>query len=354
MEGLEGLRGLRLGPQPSRRLLLPACAARGLSTEPPAILPLDLQWTEMAPTIVQTAGEPALSSLGLAGWTPVGMAQQCLEYLHISQNLPWWATIIVGTVCIRMVIFPLVIMTQRHVGHFNNSMPQVVHLQQRFSEARKAGDQIEAQRYASEIATFMKEKNLNPFKNFLGPLAQAPFFISFFLALRGMANCPVDSMKDGGLYWFTDLTVPDQFYGLPVITSLTLLVTIELGVDTGKMNNENAKSIKYLFRAVPFLMLPFSAQFPAAILCYWASTNFFSVLQVSFLKVPAVREFFKIPKHIPAPQQQANPLNQKTFVENFRESWENVKLSKELDERKQAQRAIAARKMSAIQAKKFK
>jgi hypothetical protein len=33
-----------------------------------------------------------------------------------------------------------------------------------------------------------------------------------------MANCPVESMTSGGLFWFVDLTVQDPFYALPVIT----------------------------------------------------------------------------------------------------------------------------------------
>lgn len=43
-----------------------------------------------------------------------------------------------------------------------------------------------------------------------------------------MANLPVDSLKTGGLYWFTDLTLADPYYILPMITSLTLLATLEV------------------------------------------------------------------------------------------------------------------------------
>ena len=31
--------------------------------------------------------------------------------------------------------------------------------------------------------------------------------MSMFFALRGMAELPVESMKNGGLSWFTDLTI---------------------------------------------------------------------------------------------------------------------------------------------------
>jgi hypothetical protein len=38
----------------------------------------------------------------------------------------------------------------------------------------------------------------------------------------------VPSLKGGGLSWFTDLTTPDPFYILPVLTGLTFLATVEV------------------------------------------------------------------------------------------------------------------------------
>lgn len=43
-----------------------------------------------------------------------------------------------------------------------------------------------------------------------------------------MANVPVDSMRTGGLFWFTDLTLPDPYYLLPILTSATMWLTIEV------------------------------------------------------------------------------------------------------------------------------
>ena len=38
----------------------------------------------------------------------------------------------------------------------------------------------------------------------------------------------VPSLKGGGAYWFTDLTTPDDLLILPVLTSLTFLVIVEV------------------------------------------------------------------------------------------------------------------------------
>jgi hypothetical protein len=60
--------------------------------DPPAI-PLEVE------TLVETlplSGEPTFASLGLGGWSPVGIVQNCMEYLHISCDLPWWMSIVIG------------------------------------------------------------------------------------------------------------------------------------------------------------------------------------------------------------------------------------------------------------------
>jgi len=89
---------------------------------------------------------------------------------------------------------------------------------------------------------------------------QAPVFISFFFALRKMANLPVESLKDGGFLWLKDLTVHDPYYIMPIITSVTMFITIELGTDG---TNIHAMGImRYVLRALPFIVLPFMLHFP--------------------------------------------------------------------------------------------
>jgi hypothetical protein len=62
--------------------------------EPPAIPPSVEELVETLPL----SGEPPFASLGLGGWTPVGIVQNCMEYLHIGCDLPWWISIIIGNI----------------------------------------------------------------------------------------------------------------------------------------------------------------------------------------------------------------------------------------------------------------
>lgn len=58
--------------------------------EPPA-LPVE----ELTKVILSANGEPTFASLGLGGWTPSGIVQQLLEYVHV-EGLPWWLAIVLG------------------------------------------------------------------------------------------------------------------------------------------------------------------------------------------------------------------------------------------------------------------
>lgn len=77
---------------------------------------------------------------------------------------------------------------------------------------------------------FMEFRKTSGFKlrKMLTPLIQAPFFISAFLGIRNMCNLPVESMQSGGILWFTDLTIADPYYILPVLASSTILLMIHV------------------------------------------------------------------------------------------------------------------------------
>ncbi|XP_037084728.1 mitochondrial inner membrane protein OXA1L-like [Pollicipes pollicipes] len=292
-----------------------------------------MSWSIVAGQQLNALGEPALASLGLGGWTPPGLFQQFFEMLHVSAGLPWWGAIAVGTVVIRLCVFPLVVRSQKNAVTMNNNLPRMQALQVRMTEARQMGNEIEASRWTNELIKFMKEKDINPLKSLLVPMAQIPIFVSVFFGLRKMANLPLMSMKDGGMLWFTDLTVPDPYYLLPAVTALTLLATIEIGADGARLpTSPNAHLVKYFLRAMPFVVFPLTINFPAAILCYWVCSNFVALGQVIFLKIPVVRTYFNIPAKIVHDQSKL-PIQKKPFVQGVKESWSNMKISKSLEDR---------------------
>ncbi|RID49710.1 hypothetical protein BRARA_H00490 [Brassica rapa] len=69
-----------------------------------------------------------------------------------------------------------------------------------------------------------------------GLIIQGPIFISFFFAIRNMAE-KVPSFKTGGTLWFTDLTTADTTYILPLLTAITFIIMVESNMQEGMEGN---------------------------------------------------------------------------------------------------------------------
>ncbi|CAF1360777.1 unnamed protein product [Adineta steineri] len=301
----------------------------GYIPEPPMI-PSDVP----VEFLLNAAGEPALSTLGLGQWyLPTGWVQQSLDLIHANLGLPWWATIMIGTLILRTATIPIAIYNQRSAGQMQLHMPKLQELQAKLQEARIRNDQLAIMRAGGDLMEFMKYSDVKPWKAMLGPFMQMPFFISFFLGIRALANYPLESMMFGGMLWFPDLTVPDPYYILPVFTACTMFLTMELGIETG-MRTANLGPIgRNALRVIPFLSLIFTINFSSALTLYWATSNVISLAQSVVLRQPSIRRALRLPA--PPPKRTEPKIKKKKGIAGFRENYRNSKLLAEVEKRKQ-------------------
>ncbi|XP_031618184.1 mitochondrial inner membrane protein OXA1L-like isoform X2 [Contarinia nasturtii] len=290
---------------------------RNINHTPSILAAAAVMATESTTATLTTNSEPSFVELGLGGYTPVGILQNGLEFLHVSYDLPWFATIAISTVIIRILITPLAVLAQRNTAVMCNVLPQVNDIQSKMVRAGKAGNTLEFAQYNEELKNIMKDKRYNPIKNMLVPLAQAPIFISYYFGINAMVDAPVLSLQTGGIFWFTDLTVADPYYILPLISCGTIALTIYTGTDGARSSHPN-KLINYVIKALPVIIFPFIMNFPAAIVIYWTTSNFWSLIQAPIFRIEKVRKFLKIPKINPVQpkkQEQSDIQNVKSFVQ---------------------------------------
>ncbi|KAK9768870.1 hypothetical protein K7432_000101 [Basidiobolus ranarum] len=235
-----------------------------------------------------------LKAMGLVNNSPVGLIQAALEFIHVSTGIPWWGTIVATTLLIRLALFPLVIKLQRNAATLHNIKPEMDHLTMQLNKAKAEGDTAAIGQYSQEFRGLFEKHQANPFKMLALPLMQAPVMLSFFFALRDMAQLPVPQFQTGGTAWFTDLTLADPYYILPALSGLGFLAILELGSEAGT-NAGQTKQLKWLFRFMAVAMVPVTANFASSIFVYWVTSNLFSVGQVLSLKSPAIRKAFNIP-----------------------------------------------------------
>ncbi|XP_071876454.1 OXA1L mitochondrial inner membrane protein [Bombus fervidus] len=273
---------------------------------------------------LHTNGEPTFESLGLGGYGPMGIIQTFYELLHINCNLPWWATIVLTSTLIKFATFPCTILAQKNATNMSTILPQMVRLQENMTEARTCGNYQEASVYAFELQELLKKNNVKmfPVSNYLKIAAHLPIFF----ALRQMTAKPVESLKEGGLWWFMDLTSTDPYYLLPLGTTITLYAVIS---HTLKNSESLTPIIRNMFKILPVISFIFAIKFPGAILCHWTVSNILTVAENQVMRLEKVKAYFNIP-----PVQRMTTKNtvkkDKGFKQSFSDAWTNMKISNRL------------------------
>ncbi|XP_021551066.1 mitochondrial inner membrane protein OXA1L [Neomonachus schauinslandi] len=280
--------------------------------------------------VIQAAAGQSFAELGLGSYTPVGLIQNLLEFMHVNLGLPWWGAIAACTVLARCLVFPLIVKGQREAAKIHNHLPEIQKFSTRIREAKLAGDDAEFYKASSEMTFYQKKHDVKLFRPLILPLTQAPIFISFFIALREMANLPVPSLQTGGLLWFQDLTLSDPTYILPLVVTATMWGVLELGAETG-VQSSDLQWMRNVIRVMPLAVLPITIHFPTAVFMYWLSSNMFSLVQVAGLRIPAVRTILKIPQRVVHDSNKLLP--REGFVKSFKRGWKNAELAHQLKER---------------------
>lgn len=163
-----------------------------------------------------------LKSLGLDyGFGPTAMMEWILEHVHVLCGTPWWASIALTAVLVRAVLF------YPYVGAADNGAklawvkPITQPLTTKMNAAARLGDNTETMRLRQEIQKIHKRAGISLIRTFF-PLIQAPIGFGTFFLLRAMAKLPVPGLETGGLLWFTNLTLPDPYFVIPIATSYVL------------------------------------------------------------------------------------------------------------------------------------
>ena len=169
-----------------------------------------------------------LASVGLGGFWPSGLVQTMLEMLFNYAHLPWWGCIVALTGLLRLALLPLNVKMQVMSARLANANKEAKIYHARMEECKAAGDTAGASQAGIDMFKMYERERVNPLMMFPLAMAQAPVFLSMLNGLRGMANLPVDSLKTGGAFWFTNLSIPDPYFALPLLACTSFLVNLEV------------------------------------------------------------------------------------------------------------------------------
>src|SRR5215204_6216492 len=197
-----------------------------------------------------------------------------LLYFHQTLGAPWWLSIVLLTVIVRSLLFPLTVKQVRSMRAMQDLKPHMDRVRAQFKD--------NPQRQREEMAKLYQEQGVNPLGGCLPILVQMPIFIGIFYVIRQFGGYSLGgrtveaqypSFHEGGILWFQNLSISDPTYLLPIISAVTMLAATEI----------TAKNIdpqqRWLMRLLPVGFTLFLLNFPAGLFVYWITSNLMTLGQ---------------------------------------------------------------------------
>ena len=200
-----------------------------------------------------------------------------MNTLHQWFKLPYGWAIIVITVIIKVVFWPLTQASTRSAKRMQMLQPQIKALQEKYKD-----DPVKAQRKMME---FWKEHKINPMSGCLPTLIQMPVFFGFFFMIRSAIE-----LRGASFLWVADLSSPDTlfiipginfpFNLLPLVMGVTMLWQAHLTPPSPGMDPAQAKLMRYM----PLMFLVFLYNYSAGLTLYWTVQNLLSIVQTKLIR----------------------------------------------------------------------
>jgi YidC/Oxa1 family membrane protein insertase len=187
-----------------------------------------------------------------------------LSFMHSWAN-NWGVAIILLTILIKLVFFPLSAKSYRSMAQMRVLAPKLQKLKEQYGEDR--------QRLHQAMMELYKTEKVNPLGGCLPIAVQIPVFIALYWVLLAS----VEMRQAPFMLWIQDLSTPDPFYVLPVIMGITMIIQTRL--NPTPPDPIQAKVMKIM----PIAFSIFFFFFPAGLVLYWVVNNVLSITQQWFI-----------------------------------------------------------------------
>lgn len=177
----------------------------------------------------------------------------------------WGWTIVVLTLLIKLVFYPLSAASYRSMAKMKQVTPRLQALREKFGDDR-------AKLNAAMMEMYRTEK-INPLGGCLPMVVQIPVFISLYWVLLGS----VEMRGAPWILWIQDLAAPDHWFILPAIMMGTMFLQIKLNpTPPDPMQARIMMIMPLVFGGMMFF-------FPAGLVLYWCVNNAVSIAQQRYI-----------------------------------------------------------------------
>ncbi|KAG1725797.1 60Kd inner membrane protein-domain-containing protein [Suillus paluster] len=245
-------------------------------------------------TVISPLQYGDLAELGLTGWSPAGIIRWSFEILQVSSGMPWFYTIIAGTLFWRLIILPANVMSLRNSSRL---LPYTDQLQAVTTEWKQinTGDRLALQRISLKRQKIYEKAGARVLPSIIMPFVQIPVTLGLFFAVRKMTLLPVEQLKQSGVFFLPDLTMADPYYILPILS--TVAINIQMSVMKGDVNFAEKPDMAHIMnymRIFSFLSVPLMGSLPSGLWLSILTGVMVSCLQSFILQRATVRRWLKI------------------------------------------------------------
>jgi YidC/Oxa1 family membrane protein insertase len=187
-----------------------------------------------------------------------------LEKIH-SYVGNWGWSIVLLTVLIKAVFFPLSAASYKSMARMKAITPRMQALRERFK-----GD---PQKMNAALMELYKTEKVNPFGGCLPVVIQIPVFISLYWVLLSS----VEMRGAPWILWIHDLSQQDPFFILPVLMAVSMFLQTKLNPTPP----DPVQAKMMMFMPIAFSVMFFF--FPAGLVLYYVVNNVLSIAQQYYI-----------------------------------------------------------------------
>jgi YidC/Oxa1 family membrane protein insertase len=184
----------------------------------------------------------------------------------------WGWAIVLLTLGIKIVFYPLSETSYRSMAKMRKLQPKMQQLKERYGDDRQKMNQ--------ELMQLYQKEKINPLAGCLPILVQIPVFIALYWVLLESAELRAAPW----ILWIEDLSVRDPYFVLPIMMAASMF--IQQKISPAPMDPIQQK----IMMALPIVFGVFFLWFPAGLVLYWVVNNSLSILQHWLIHRPMERQ----------------------------------------------------------------
>ena len=199
-----------------------------------------------------------------------------LEWMH--GFVPYGVAIILITILIRLVIWPLYAKSTRTMKRMSKLTPKMKEIKELYKD--------DPQKQNQEIMGLYRKYGVNPLGGCLPMFVQMPIFLGFYRMLSSAVE-----LRHQPFLWIDDLSMPDTLFDipgtsipfnlLPLLMAGTMIIQMKVSPQSGDATQ------RMIFMFMPLIFLVICYNFASALALYWTTQNIFSIGQTMLMnKLP--------------------------------------------------------------------